>query len=208
MVRRTKEEAQITRNRILDMAEQEFLRRGVSRTSLQDIASAAGLTRGAIYWHFQDKADLFNAMMSRVKLPLEAAMERSGNPDLQPLAHIRASCLEGLRVTVTDAQARRVFEIASLKAEYTAELQAVQDRILTSLRDRVGHMERCLQRATQLGHYKGRIPAHAAALGLQALMGGLIRNWMLDPAGSDLQRVGRQAIDSYLRGINSLSDSG
>ena len=71
MVRRTKEEAQETRNRILDTAEQVFVKKGVSNTSLAQLAEAAGVTRGAIYWHFRNKADLFDAMMSRVVLPME-----------------------------------------------------------------------------------------------------------------------------------------
>ena len=58
MVRRTKDEALETRNRILDAAERVFGESGVSRTSLEDVASAAGVTRGAIYWHFKDKSDL------------------------------------------------------------------------------------------------------------------------------------------------------
>ena len=45
-----------------------FLRQGVSRTSLHEIALEAGTTRGAIYWHFKDKADLFNAMLEREQL--------------------------------------------------------------------------------------------------------------------------------------------
>src|SRR5215468_10863238 len=68
MVRRTKEEALETRNRILDAAERIFEKRGVSRTSLQDIAEAAGVTRGAIYWHFKGKDELFAAMMERATM--------------------------------------------------------------------------------------------------------------------------------------------
>ena len=71
MVRRTKEQALATRDRILDAAERLFQQRGVSRTSLHELALAAGVTRGAVYWHFNDKADVFNAMMARVCLPLE-----------------------------------------------------------------------------------------------------------------------------------------
>lgn len=37
-----------------------FLTAGVSSTSLGEIAKAAGVTRGAIYWHFKDKSDLFS----------------------------------------------------------------------------------------------------------------------------------------------------
>ena len=74
MVRRTKAEAEATRQALLDAAERLFEARGVSRTSLQDIASAAGLTRGAVYWHFRDKADLFDARYQPV-------------PDSQPQQH-------------------------------------------------------------------------------------------------------------------------
>ena len=77
MVRRTKDEALETRNRILDAAERVFGERGVSRTSLEDVATAAGVTRGAIYWHFNDKSDLFTAMVNRVTLPMEGMVARS-----------------------------------------------------------------------------------------------------------------------------------
>jgi TetR/AcrR family acrAB operon transcriptional repressor len=85
MVRRTKEEAQETRNRILDTAEQVFVKKGVSNTSLAQLAEAAGVTRGAIYWHFRNKADLFDAMMSRVVLPMEEMAARAGDTWKIPL---------------------------------------------------------------------------------------------------------------------------
>ena len=75
MARCTKQEAQITRERLLDAAERVFEARGVARTSLAEIAQAAGVTRGALYWHFKDKAALFNAMLDRVALPLSAELE-------------------------------------------------------------------------------------------------------------------------------------
>ena len=70
MVRRTKEDAQETRNRILDTAVEVFNRQGVAQTSLNDIARETGVTRGAIYWHFANKVDLFNAMIERLVCPL------------------------------------------------------------------------------------------------------------------------------------------
>lgn len=81
MVRRTKEEALETRNRILDAAEHVFFEKGVSRSSLADIAQAAGVTRGAIYWHFENKGDLFTAMFDRVILPLDEMKAATVDPD-------------------------------------------------------------------------------------------------------------------------------
>ena len=77
MVRRTRDEAAETRNGILDAAERVFSERGVSHTSLEDIAQAAGVTRGAIYWHFKNKSQLFAAMVNRVSLPIEDMVRRS-----------------------------------------------------------------------------------------------------------------------------------
>ena len=88
MARRTKEDALATREALLDAAELVFEQRGVSRTSLSDIAKAAGVTRGAVYWHFKDKADLFTAMMDRVVLPLDESMARLAEVERDPLVQL------------------------------------------------------------------------------------------------------------------------
>src|SRR5512139_2504396 len=140
MARRTKEEAQATRNLILDTAEVVFHERGVARTTLNDIAMAAGLTRGAIYWHFKDKADLFNAMMKRVTLPLEETACGSDDAALDdPLAYMRDNFIQALHLTVNDPQVRRVFEIATHKVEYVDETRAVRDRHLATRDECLAH---------------------------------------------------------------------
>lgn len=202
MARRTKEEAEATRQRILDKAELQFLRHGVAGTSLQDIARAAGLTRGAIYWHFANKLDLFHAMLQRVALPLEREIDRSDDPALDdPLGHIRRSYLAALRTTVSDPHARRVFEIALHKVEYAGDRLVVRDRRLASVRQRLQHVERGLKRAARLGQVELRVPARHVAMGLHSMVGGLIQNWLLDPRAFDLLRVGTSAIDGYLAGL-------
>lgn len=202
MARRTKEEALATRRHILDTAERLFEEHGVSRTSLHDIAQAAGLTRGAIYWHFDDKADLFNAMMERVTLPMEKAIHASAVPGPDdPVATIRHNFLEALRKTVSDPQARRVFEIAIHKVEYVGELQAVRARRLAVRNECLADVERGLKLAMRRGLLSRRMPARMAALGLQAVIEGLIQNWMLDPHAFDLVHAGEQILDSYLAGL-------
>lgn len=204
MVRRTKEEAQATRKLILDTAEVVFHERGVSRTTLNEIALAAGLTRGAIYWHFKDKADLFNAMMERVILPLEEAAHRSDDDRLEdPIAYMRDAFMRALRLMVNDPQVRRVFEIATHKVEYVGELQAVRDRHLKSRDECLLHAQRGISLAMRRGLLPKRIPSRSAALGLHALIDGLIQNWMLDPEAFDLVKTGQQVLDAYLAGLGA-----
>jgi TetR/AcrR family acrAB operon transcriptional repressor len=208
MARKTKEEAQATRSFILDTAERVFEHRGVSGTSLHEIAKAAGLTRGAIYWHFEDKADLFNAMMERATMPLEETGGVCGfdSADLT-LAQMRKGFKDVLKRIVADPQMRRVFEIATHKVEYVAEMGAVRERHLRVRNDCVADMERALKAATRRGELARRLPARAAAVGLHALLDGLIQNWMLDPKGFDLVSVGPQALDVYLAGLAAASSA-
>lgn len=204
MVRRTKAEAEQTRHKLLDAAEQLFLQRGVSRTSLNDIATAAGTTRGAIYWHFEDKADLFNAMMERVTLPLEQALQSAAQPgtDAQPpLKALLGNLMLALRATMHDPQTRRVFEIATHKVEYVDELHAVAQRRNECIRDLLLMTEQALTLCSGRQGITLPMSARNAALGLHMLVDGLINNWLMDPQAFDLEEVGEQTLRNYLRGL-------
>ena len=201
MVRRTKEEALETRHRILDAAELIFERRGVSRTSLEHIAQAADVTRGAIYWHFKDKADLFTAMMERATMPMEAVYRPFDEQRDDPLAFLERQVVDVLRITASNPQVRRVFDIATHKVEYVDELLAVRDRRLECNNECIAEGERMLRSAARRGQVAARVPVRALALGLHAMVDGLIQTWMLDTAAFDLVRTGRHAVRSYLEGM-------
>jgi len=81
MARKTKEEALKTRDAILDAAVQIFSVKGVSRTTLANIAKEAGVTRGAIYWHFKNKEDLLGALWEQLLLPFEPINQAIANPN-------------------------------------------------------------------------------------------------------------------------------
>jgi TetR/AcrR family acrAB operon transcriptional repressor len=202
MARKTKEDALATRNLILDTAECVFQRRGVSRTSLHEIAQEAGLTRGAIYWHFQNKAELFDAMMLRVTLPLESSLGCGGLSGTRvPLDFLRQGVAEALRQTVRDPQVRRVFEIASHKTEYVDELEVIRDRRIALREECLDDLERLFAAAMELGQIGRHIAADVAARGAHALIDGLLHNWLLDPSAYDLEAVGLAALDTYLAGL-------
>jgi TetR/AcrR family acrAB operon transcriptional repressor len=202
MARRSKEDALATRSSLLDAAEHVFLAQGVAGTSLNDIALAAGTTRGAIYWHFKDKADLFNAMMDRVTLPLQSAADHMEEaPAADPLPALRDSLRLAFRRTVTDPQTRRVFEVATHKVEYVDSLCAVRERHLQLRGHWTQRIRGVLLKSAAARGQKLPMPAVTAALGLQSLVDGLIQNWLLDTGAFELEPVGMKAVDSYLRGL-------
>jgi TetR/AcrR family acrAB operon transcriptional repressor len=204
MARRTKEKAQETRNRILDTAEKVFVKKGVSNTSLAQLAEAAGVTRGAIYWHFRNKADLFDAMMSRVVLPMEEMAARAGDDNLEdPLAHVRACALNVLEHLTTNVQCQRVFEICCHKVEYVDEMMQVRQRHIEARNNCLKHMELGLRNAARKGLLATSINPRVAAVGLHALVDGLIVNWVLDPAYLPLARHAKTLVDQYLNSLMS-----
>ena len=181
-----------------------FQRRGVSRTSLQEIALEAELTRGAIYWHFQNKADLFDAMMQRVTLPMTSSLSGESQSGLtDPLGRLRQNVASAFHQTVHDPQVRRVFEIASHKVEYVDELQAGHDRHLVERANCMNDLQGLLTQAVDAGQLGRSVQPVVAAVGLHALLDGLMHNWLLDPQAFDLEAVGAHALDVYLAGLNA-----
>jgi len=202
MVRRTKEEAQQTRHALLDAAEVVFLAHGVSGATLQQVAEAAGLTRGAVYWHFQHKADLYNAMMDRAILPFEQHGLAAGADDgAQPLRLLRDVLCDILRQTATDARLQRVLAISTQKVEYVGELDGIRARHLRVRAQALQRIRRLLRLAGAAGELAPAVAPMASARALHALVDGLIYNWMLDPKAFDLRRLGRAAVEQHLAGL-------
>lgn len=202
MPRRTKEEAQATRTQLLDTAEVVFREKGVSRTSLSDIANAAGVTRGAIYWHFENKADLFVAMCDRATLPLETLFGSVADPDLpDPLAKLREGCLEVLRQAEQDQRCRRVFEILNFKCEFVDDLAPTMLRRKECRQGAKAIIERNLQLAIERGQIPPNTDVRRAAIGLFSYVDGLIVNWSMEPDSYSLAEQAGVLIDIFLVGL-------
>lgn len=199
MARSTKLEALETRNRILDAAERVFHTRGVSHSSLEDVAQAAQVTRGAIYWHFKNKSDLFEAMLARVKLPMEAMVEAGGDarqPD--PLGQLRSALVFVLREIALNPQSRIVFEIMFLKCELVEVTDPLWVRRQEGARRAQDNLQRIVRNAVAREQLPADLDAPLACTALRAMMGGLISNWVFMPGQFDLALEAGRLVDGCL----------
>ncbi len=203
MVRKTKEEAWETRQRILDAAEQVFQRQGVSRTSLSHIAAEAGVTRGAIYWHFKNKVDLYDAMIRRVLDPEESPCGNGMLAMGDPLRAIRGLAVDFLQRVALDPCHQRVFEIAWHKCEYVGEMAAIRDSHLECGRRFIALLEAAMRRAQALGQLSAAVSPRQAAVGIMALLDGLVVNWTLEPTLFPLADYAPGLVDAYLAGLGA-----
>ena len=202
MVRKTKEDAQVTRHRILDAAVEVFGRQGVSQTSLNDIAKEAGVTRGAIYWHFENKVDLFNAMIERLVCPLLLKSEtRQQLMEQDPLGFLRASTVEFLGKLTHDPKFRRVFEIFWHKCEYVGDMATLRQRYLEEGESHIDIIEQAMAKAQEKGQIGRGLTPHQATIGLVAVVDGLAFNWTKNLGLFPLETYGIPVVDTYLRGL-------
>lgn len=182
MVRRTKEEAQVTRSLILEAAEKAFYERGVARTTLADIATLAGVTRGAIYWHFSNKADLVQAMLDSIQEPLEEMAKASESEDeADPLGCMKNLLIHLFHEVAMDPKTRRINEILFHKCEFTDEMcDFRRQRQATALEcnDRIGL---ALSNAVRKGQLPADLDTVRASISLHAYIDGMLGQWLLIP---------------------------
>ena len=200
MARRTKAEADETRTKLLDAAEEVFFEKGVSRTSLGDIALRAGATRGAVYWHFKDKVDVFSSMLARICMPFDEICDDKYG-ELPPLERIRRSMLTVFESMDGDDRRRKIFETALFKMEYVGELEDVREAHVESARLSQEKFARDLVLAAQEQSLQLAVSPQEAALGLHSLFVGLIHGWVLNEGSFPLVNVGMMSVDVYLSGL-------
>lgn len=184
-MRRTKEEAQETRERILDAAELMFFEQGVARSSLEQIAKAAGVTRGAVYWHFRNKIAVLNAVVDRVRMPMENALYDMVET-CDRLEDLETLCAEGFAETHRDPQIRRVYTILLLKCEYTAETADLIEREAEVRAKVLAALTRYFERLQAAGRLRSAGDPRLLAIGLHGFLVGLHVDFLRSP---DLYRM-------------------
>ena len=185
-MRRTKQESEQTRQRILRAARREFVRRGVARTTLGHIAATAGVTRGAIYWHFANKTALFHAMREQVSLPLIDRMSFAllSASDEDPLAAIETFLNDLIDTVAGDSTTLRTLEIMAFKCEYVDEFQSDLARQTRRCQELVRQLTTVYQRAQRAGALRRELAPPVAALDTCVFANGLVRLFLLDHAAT------------------------
>lgn len=199
MARKTKAEAEATRQTILDAAEQVFINRGVAHASLEEIACTARVTRGAVYWHFKNKSDVFNAMLERVRLPMEEMVEHAADEKTGDLLALRNLCIYALKTLVEDKRHFNVYKILFHHTESDRGLK-MQDEMAQAAID-------------IMTRFFDNHPPHSsltptqAARSLHTQMLGIYFDWLRNPHAYDLATEAQSLVDTLFRGLCPGNDS-
>ncbi len=205
-MRRTKEDAEKTRQRVIAAAAEVFARQGVGRTSMEQIARRAGVTRGAVYWHFANKAELYFAMRETVTLPMidsvDLALKRGGEADaLGAIEDMLTGILDALE---SHRATRRVLQIIHYKCEYVDEFAAELDMHRLRTGEFVTKLARAYRKAKLAGALRAGLQPELAARDTCAFTVGLIRMWLMDEGGVLVRRQARSLIKAHVAGLRAV----
>ena len=199
-MRKTKTEAQKTRQHLLDAALEVFWRDGVTRASLQAIAQEAGVTRGALYWHFKNKEDLFETLFEQQYADFFAAFNDQTLRDNQDVwTHLQHNLTAMFETLATRESKHKFCNVMFSKCEQTAGNETI-----TELACRYHRLfQKQITYALQLSREQGRLPENTdielAAIYLKSSLVGLIKIWIDEPERFDLIAKSKRVIAANMR---------
>ncbi|MEG0955348.1 MULTISPECIES: acrEF/envCD operon transcriptional regulator [Citrobacter] len=199
MARKTKADALKTRQHLIETAIVQFAARGVGNTTLNDIADAANVTRGAIYWHFDNKSQLFNELWLQ-QPPLRDLIQDQliGRWGDNPLQRLREKLVVGLQYIAKIPRQQALMQILYHKCEFHNDMISEQD-----IRDKIGlchqRIRDSLQKCMDENLIATSLDLDVILIILHGSFSGIIKNWLMNPVSYDLYEQAPVLVDNVLK---------
>jgi TetR/AcrR family acrAB operon transcriptional repressor len=166
-----------TRARLLDAAERVFAARGYEAATLDDIAAEAGLTKGAVYWHFESKTDLFVTLLREGAASLMQPLPGAGGDARQVLYQL-------LALAVGRAQLSQNWAKLTLEFAAQSRLPEVGNEVHSQVRERASATSAIIAALQAQDLVDPELETEHVATLLNALAAGLV---LLSAVDADLE---------------------
>ncbi|PAU77792.1 hypothetical protein CK501_13930 [Halovibrio salipaludis] len=200
MARKTKAEAEKTRQSIMASALELIAQRGLSGTSLEHIANHAGVTRGAAYWHFRNKNDLFRAMLEDWLAPTQHLIADYLLDQPPSLEHLKGYMEAWLAHLETDDRTRKLFTIVFFKVEQVGEAGALIEELNLKATQDLQALQLYLNELRQAGEIDGETDLKLLAASISAFLMGHAQTWLARPEHYSLKDHAQTLVTQFFSG--------
>jgi AcrR family transcriptional regulator len=187
------EQSEATRRELVKVARRLFAKRGYAATPIEEIVRSAGVTRGALYHHFEGKQDLFLAVFEEMEGELSQQVADAAAKEPRPELHLEVGCQAMLDACLDPAVQR----IALLDAPSVLGWQSWHE---IEERHALGLLRMAVEGAMDAGHIE-RQPAGPLA---QVLLGALIEAALAIARAEDVEAARAEIGASLGRLIDGL----
>ncbi|MBE6453112.1 MAG: TetR family transcriptional regulator [Alphaproteobacteria bacterium] len=171
MARRTKEEAEQTKQDILASAQSLFYEKGFARSTFDEVAKRINLTKGAVYWHFRNKADLLAELMRQKFIEHKEKISSDGSK-MNSLSDIREHFKLVAQSIENDADFCRFLFFVIFQMEWS---ESVANRVFDQLTDITEYTWKTLKERLTFIQKSGEIPSNINVEDLTILISCLWR---------------------------------
>lgn len=197
-MRRTKEDAEKTRDDILNAATTLFASQGVARTSLCEIAKGANVTRGAIYWHFKNKTEIFDALHERLHQPVAAMIAEGLEKDHpEPLQQLKDLCIKLFMDLEEDEQRRLALTLFMVKCDYSGDLAPYKEKHDAKKAEKMQNISRYIKKAKTKGKLPEGMNPDTLMLTFNCFMKGVLFEYLDNPAAFNFKKNGPKIFDTF-----------
>lgn len=200
-MKRTKEEAAVTRATLLKAGLSVFSAKGYAASTLDDVAKAAKVTRGAIYWHFKSKADLYNTLVQEFSARGAAVVQQAVAEGGTLIDILRRVFIRQCALIEEDKEARSVMELALFKTGLDPELQAGRKKQVEAGNSLLEGITQAMQQGVAQGILRHDIDPADMARAFIAFENGAIQLWLVSPKSFSLKASAESFVDVLIAGL-------
>lgn len=201
-MRKTKTEALKTREHLMLAALDTFYQKGVSRASLSEIAQNAGVTRGALYWHFENKEDLFEALFRRLCDEMKGSLEADLNNDAADMWEtMHVSLLNAFRRIEEDPVHYKFSSVLHLKCERVQQNGAITEIIEKYQNIWYELLTAVLGQCVKQGSLPADLDIGVSVVYLKSAINGLISQRLVNPERINLKKDGARFVAALFSGL-------
>jgi len=206
-MRKTKQQAQKTKESILLAALDCFSTKGFFNTSLDDIAQAADVTRGAVYWHFKNKAEIFDALHEQLHEPfIQTILKDLENEDIHPVNQLKSLCIKLLNELEQNPNKVRIMKLF-FQCDYSGDLAQFknihQDKKLKSLKLFAQYFERAQQKKM----LNDSADAEILTLTLHCFLKGILYEYLNQSDLIDIKNQSKELIEQLFKGLQNCQQT-
>lgn len=200
-MRRTKEEAEKTKQDILFAATNLFSQKGIAKTTLDEIARQANVTRGAIYWHFKNKTEIFDSLFDSLHSPfIEMIWNELDKNHPHPLEQLQEICIKILVDLRDDKEKVALLRLFFRKCDYSGELAIYRQKHMDKKKDKYAAFAEFFERAKGMGHLPADADSDLLTLGMNVYVKGILIEYLDSEDQSILDKV-PYLIEMYFKSV-------
>jgi TetR/AcrR family acrAB operon transcriptional repressor len=200
-MKKTKEEASQTRQAVLAAALKTFGKYKYSGTSLEAVAKEAGMTRGAIYWHFKNKFELLHAVIEDGYRKADERINRVLQSSDRPLNKVRQLIREFILIISGDDEFRVMEELLVFKIQRKKELSRLYTEHMEHVSEIKTWMKTLIMEGIAAGEIDPNVDPEIVVVAWISFVAGIKTAWLSDVKKISLKENAEDLANVFINGI-------